>query len=139
MEIALNLCWLAVVVAAYGVWLRRPQYRGRRLRTPQEWVAGALVLACVLFLIFPVISISDDVRAAREFLEEPSSDQPLTKNLEVQKRAPLGHLPAPVAAIAQHQAGPATFRALGIVHVTDLLAIEFEPLRPAHGRSPPRA
>lgn len=138
MELALNLSWLAIVAAAYVLWLRQPQYRGRPLRSTRDWAAAALVLACVLFLIFPVISASDDVRAAREFLEEPASDQPLAKNLEVNKRVPLGLLPTPVAALAQPQVNPA-LRILGLVYIADPLAREFEPLRPAAGRSPPQA
>lgn len=139
MEIALNLCWVALVVAAFGVWLRQPQFRGRALQHGREWAAAAVVLACALVLIFPIISASDDVRAAREFLEEPTSEQTLAKNLEVQKRLPLGVLPTPVAALTQPQAFFGAPRPLGIVYVTVPLARPFEPLRPAPGRSPPQA
>ncbi|HYX69426.1 MAG TPA: hypothetical protein VE825_09860 [Terriglobales bacterium] len=139
MEIVLNLCWLALVVAAFGLWLRQPQFRGRALQHTLEWAAAAVVLACVLVLIFPIISASDDVRTAREFLEEPTSEQPLAKNLEVHKRLPLGVLPTPVAALAQPQAFFGALRPLGIVYVAAPLARHFEPLRPAPGRSPPQA
>jgi len=139
MELALNLCWLAVVVAAYVWWLRRPRYRGRALRSRDEWMAGVLVLAAILVLIFPVISVSDDVRAAREFLEEPSSDQLLAKNLEVQKRVPLGQLITPAAALAHPEAPAGRLRVLGIVCVTDLASHHIDPVLPVRGRSPPQA
>lgn len=139
MELALNLCWLAVVAAAYFLWLRRPRYRGRALGSRHEWVTGALVLAAILVLIFPVISISDDVRAAREFLEEPSSDQLLAKNLEAQKRAPLGQLITPVAALAHPDTPCGRLRILGVVCVTDLASHDIDPVRPVRGRSPPQA
>jgi hypothetical protein len=139
MEITLNLCWLAVVVASYALWLSQPWFAGRAQLGRRERAAALLVLGCVLFLVFPVISISDDVRAAREFLEEPTSDQPLAKSLEVQKRLPLGVLPTPVAALTHPQVAFDALRPLGIVYVADPLAHHFEPLRPIPGRSPPQA
>ena len=139
MELSLNLCWLAVVVASYALWLRQPWFAGRGRPGRRERLAALLVLSCVLFLVFPVISISDDVRAAREFLEEPTSDQPLVKSLEVQKRLPLGVLPTPVAALALPQVAFGALRPLGIVHVADPLAHHFEPLCPVPARSPPQA
>lgn len=139
MELSLNLCWLAVVVASYALWLRQPWFGGRARPSRRECAAALLVLGCVLFLVFPVISISDDVRAAREFLEEPTSDQPLAKSLEVQKRVPLGVLPSPVAALAHPQVVFDALRPLGIVYVSDPLARHIEPLRPVPARSPPQA
>ncbi len=138
MEIALNLCWLMIAAALVGMWLRQPQFRGRPIQGRRQWLAGAMVLACVLFLVFPVISASDDVRS-REFLEEPTSDQPLVKSLEVQKRAPLGQLATPVAALTQPQLGPGLLPTLGLVHVTDLPLAELAFVHPTHGRSPPCA
>lgn len=139
MELALNLCWLAVVVAAYFLWLRRPHYRGRPLHNRREQLTGLLVLAAILVLVFPIISVSDDVRAAREFLEEPAADQVLAKNPEIQKRVPLGQLATPVAALASPEADPARLRTLGLVYVADLPSHDIDPVRPIRGRSPPQA
>ncbi len=139
MELALNLCWLAVVVVTYLLWLRRPSYRGRPLRCSREGMTALLVLAAILVLVFPIISISDDVRAAREFLEEPTSDQVLAKSSEIQKRAPLGELPTPVAALAHSEGQAGHLPTLGFVHVTDLPSHDTHPVRPACGRSPPQA
>jgi hypothetical protein len=139
MELALNLCWLAVVVAVYFFWLRRPHYRGRALRNSREWATAVLVLAAILVLVFPIISISDDVRAAREFLEEPAADQVLAKSPEIQKRVPLGQLATPVAALAHPEAQAGRLRALGIVYIAEPLSHDVNPLRPLCGRSPPQA
>lgn len=139
MELALNLCWLAVVVAAYFLWLRRPHYRGRPLHCRREGMTALLVLASILVLVFPIISISDDVRAAREFLEDPASDQVLAKSPDVQKRVPLGQLITPVAALAHPEAQAGRLRTLGIVYVADLPSHDIDPVRPACGRSPPQA
>ena len=139
MELTLNLCWLALVVASYALWLRQPWFGGRPRPGRKQRAAALLVLGCVLFLVFPVISPNDDVLAAREFMEEPTSDQPLAKSLEVQKRVPLGVLPTPVAALAHPPAAFGMLRTLGIVYVADPLAHHFEPLRPIPGRSPPQA
>lgn len=66
MELFLNLCWLALLIPAYSLWLRRTSSdRSRR---------GSLVfvstLGCALVLLFPVISASDDLHAISQAMEE---------------------------------------------------------------------
>ena len=139
MELALNLCWLAVVVVAYCLWLCRPRFRGRPLRCSREGLTALLVLAAILVLVFPIISVSDDVRAARDFLEEPAFDQVLVKSSEIQKRVPLGELPSPVAALVHSEDQAGHMPTLGFVHVSDLPSHDIDPVRPACGRSPPQA
>jgi hypothetical protein len=65
-ELALNLCWLALVLPAFLLWQRRASYdRSRR---------GSLLfvcaLGCVLILLFPVISASDDLHSSGQAMEE---------------------------------------------------------------------
>ncbi len=60
MELALNLVWVTISVAALLWWIRLGS--GRRVAR-SELFQGVVVLACVLVLLFPVVSASDDLHA----------------------------------------------------------------------------
>ena len=66
MELFLNLCWLALLLPAYTLWQRRT--------SPDRSARGSLIfvctLGCVLVLLFPVISASDDLHAIGSTMEE---------------------------------------------------------------------
>jgi len=68
MELALNLIWFAVVVASaakFAVWSRGADRR--RVRTV------AIATVCVLALLFPIISITDDLHLKKAVVEEARS------------------------------------------------------------------
>lgn len=70
MELLLNLAWVLLALPAYWLWLRNAEaQRGRRL-TPLQCL---LALACVLVLLFPVISASDDLHAMRAEMEDSAT------------------------------------------------------------------
>jgi hypothetical protein len=70
MEIALNVVWLLLVLPA--IWIYRRQEPGRgALGTCHGRFAPLLILGCVLVLLFPVISATDDLQAMRFDMEEP--------------------------------------------------------------------
>jgi uncharacterized membrane protein YccC len=56
-EIVLNAVWLAVVVSAFAL-------------VPRRSSRATLGIACVLVLLFPVISVSDDMALDANSLEE---------------------------------------------------------------------
>ncbi len=59
METVLNLIWL--VVALTGVWLWRFRW-ARSRQNSHRWVpTECIAMVCVLALLFPVISLSDDL------------------------------------------------------------------------------
>jgi hypothetical protein len=71
MELLLNLAWLFLALPAYGLWhaSRTPQ-ASRKFSSLQ----CLLALACLLVVLFPVVSATDDLRAMRAEMEEsPSS------------------------------------------------------------------
>ena len=77
MEFFLNLCWLSLLVPAYLLWRHRTASTGSDslARSPAKSPAtrplvlhGAL--GCVLVLLFPVISATDDIHAMRAEMEE---------------------------------------------------------------------
>jgi len=67
MELLLNLAWLLLALPAYWLW------RGsRRTRAEQKFssLQCLLALGCVLVVLFPVVSATDDLIAMRTEMEE---------------------------------------------------------------------
>ncbi|HXW57688.1 MAG TPA: hypothetical protein VEJ67_18190 [Candidatus Cybelea sp.] len=62
MELVLNIIWLLIALAAFGlwrtVWRKQPRYADRR--PLEEWTA----FACVLIFLFFAVSLSDDLHAS---------------------------------------------------------------------------
>ncbi len=69
MELLLNLAWLLLALPAYWLWR---QAAGTRLASRVSSLQCLLALACVLVLLFPVISASDDLHAMRAEMEDSS-------------------------------------------------------------------
>jgi hypothetical protein len=68
MELLLNLAWLLLVLPAYGIWRQ-----GAVAKRPNRFhsLQGLLALGCLLVLLFPIISATDDLHAMRAEMEEP--------------------------------------------------------------------
>jgi hypothetical protein len=70
LELLLNLLWLLLMVPAFWVW------RQARCAQPGCTVhsrRSLLLIACVVLLLFPIISASDDLQAMRPEVEECTS------------------------------------------------------------------
>jgi hypothetical protein len=70
MELLLNVFWLTSALFALGLWWRdsvSTQPGHIRSRLPKF-----LLLACVLILLFPVVSVTDDLHPLRPEMEESS-------------------------------------------------------------------
>ena len=67
MELLLNLAWLLLAVPACWLWRAS---RRERVRRDFGALQCLLVLACVLVMLFPVISATDDLCAMRAEIEE---------------------------------------------------------------------
>jgi hypothetical protein len=66
-ELLLNLAWLLLALPAYCLWRdSKAAHDGRRFTSLQ----ALLALGCVLVVLFPVISATDDLRAMRTEMEE---------------------------------------------------------------------
>lgn len=64
METLLNLAWLMLLLPAYAMWRRR----GKSASSANV----LLCLACLLLILFPVISVSDDLSLMRAEMEDAS-------------------------------------------------------------------
>ncbi|HUJ93953.1 MAG TPA: hypothetical protein VLW84_01710 [Terriglobales bacterium] len=69
MELILNLLWLLLAIPAVWLWRRGPVHAPDARWLP--WFRPLLLLACVLVLLFPVVSATDDIHAMRSEAEEP--------------------------------------------------------------------
>ena len=67
MELLLNLAWL--LLALPGFWLWR-SYRSAPHRRKFTALQCLLALGCMLVILFPVVSATDDLRAMRNEIEE---------------------------------------------------------------------
>lgn len=75
MELVLNLLWLTLAVPAILIWRRGvacPHASGHSCRS-------LVLLGCVLTLLFPVISATDDLHPMRAEIEESSTSKRLAK------------------------------------------------------------
>jgi hypothetical protein len=68
MELLLNLAWLLLALPAYGIW-RQGAVAKRQNRFHS--LQGLLALGCLLVLLFPIVSATDDLHAMRAEMEEP--------------------------------------------------------------------
>ena len=64
LETTLNLIWAALAVAAFVLVLPRAAAGGRKL------FPAAVALACLVLLLFPIISVTDDMISDRAIAEE---------------------------------------------------------------------
>jgi HAMP domain-containing protein len=88
LELLLNLCWLLLIGPGIYLWLRQ-----RRRAKPILQFSIALV--CLLFLLFPVISATDDLHTMRQEMEESSPSKRALK--QVAKRGAGQDFSAPPA------------------------------------------
>jgi hypothetical protein len=67
MELLLNLAWLMLALPGLWLWRCAPAcHAGRQVGV----LRALLLLGCVLVLLFPVVSASDDLHAMRQEMEE---------------------------------------------------------------------
>lgn len=67
MELLLNLLWLALALPATWLWLRG---RSSDELRPYNRLHSCLLLTCVLILLFPVVSATDDLHPMRAEVED---------------------------------------------------------------------
>jgi hypothetical protein len=138
MELILNLLWLALVLPAYWLWRRELDCArsGRSFRS----LHSVLVLGCILILLFPVISATDDLHFIRPEMEESSPSKRALKQIASDKASTwmFAHVPDLIQATATHSLAPAdhicgqVFRVA--VRCFSTLFFSTQP-----GRAPPRS
>ena len=128
MELLLNLCWLLLLGPGTYLWLRQ-----RRRAKPIFQFSVAL--ACLLFLLFPVISATDDLHAFRQELEESSPNKKALK--QVAKRATAQEFSAPPAQVPSSVSFPPSTQLCGFVLTFTALATASTGSGISVSRAPP--
>lgn len=92
MELLLNLAWVLLALPAFWVW------RGRAFSRKAGSLQSLLTLGCLLTILFPVISATDDLRAMRTEMEESSVIKRSLRQSSPDK-SPAAGLHSPVAVV----------------------------------------
>src|SRR5579864_82229 len=129
MELLLNLTWLLLAFPAYWLW--------RAHRTTQKSSLQCLLsLGCLLVVLFPVISATDDLQAMRTEMEESSfSKRTLRQAANPDKSLLSGwHSPAAVVTSATNLFAGTEDRLVSMVAQSVLPSV---PGVDRSGRAPP--
>jgi len=127
--VLLNLAWLLLAFPAYWLWRGRGIVRfGRR-----SSLQCLLSLTCMLVILFPVISATDDLHVMRAEMEESPTSKRSVCQKSAEKASACQHQPALASLVAVLFVENEDWRAPSpsSVHVASLPTIA-----PA-GRSPP--
>ena len=90
MELILNAAWLIIAVASYILYFRRLARRGpERDRGPSQF-PSLVALSCALAILFPVISLSDDLQEMQAAVLEVSPSRLVIKKSGMNDTSHLG-------------------------------------------------
>jgi len=134
MELLLNIAWLLLAVPGYWLWRHGADTRLARRVTSLQFL---LALGCVLVLLFPVISATDDLHAMRTEMEESATSKRAVRQASSEKSSGwLNRLQGPPAWVASAVWLPAPE-----IAPSDLPVVDLTPLARAcvlrAGRAPP--
>jgi hypothetical protein len=101
MELFLNLCWLSLLLPAWLLWRCRTASGGPAKTPALDPLIFVCALGCVLVLLFPVISASDDLHAIRAEMEDSSISKRTVRQAGNDKNSGwVSRLQGPLAAVA---------------------------------------
>jgi HAMP domain-containing protein len=134
MELLLNLLWLTLVLPAVLIW-RRQSACSRSFWHPRSFRAVVL-LGCLMVLLFPVVSATDDLHPIRNEIEESSPSRRTAKQAAAH-HTPDWNMGPPPAYLVQVSWFRPDIEACGLV--SDYPAVPPERVFPATGgcRAPP--
>ena len=92
MELLLNLLWLLLVMPAFWLWRYSRTAPERRAASPLHCL---LALGCLLVILFPVISATDDLHAMRAEMEESPASKRSVGHSSGDKSSPSNSLLQP--------------------------------------------
>ena len=90
MELLLNLVWLTLAVPAIWMWRHESVCPADGCRLHR--IRPFLLLSCVLVLLFPVISATDDLHAMRQEIEESGPSKRMVKQAVGDKAVVIPHI-----------------------------------------------
>ena len=134
MEVLLNVTWLMVAVGAFFYWQAQVEGAARRREHKSRYRLLALTVA--LLLLFPVISLTDDLHAEQAAMED--SSRSLMKARNIAQGCP-GAGSASFVAVVTHPPFPAAVLHcfLGLVVQLEAPLLSLTQVSAHDGRSPP--
>ena len=137
MELLLNLFWLALALPAAWLLKKTIQSAPAQGSAAIGLLRSAVLLACVLTLLFPVVSASDDLHAMRPEIEESGTkrvSRQTAANRSVVSRSGVGPCSAlPVLSLAFFLDTEIS----GLVSVPEFFLPDLAPVGPRSSRGPP--
>lgn len=134
MEVLLNTIWLLIALGAFL--FRRP---GKFNGSPTDRGHGVfetVALACALVLLFPVISLTDDLHSAQVAMEDSSRSVMKARNM-VQGCLRAGSSSFVVAATGAPDSSAALHLFSGLVVPVETPLLRLTSISAHQGRSPP--
>jgi hypothetical protein len=135
MELVLNILWLTLALPAFWMWRHESvsAQNCRRFARVRPW----LVFGCVLMLLFPVVSATDDLHAVRQEIEESAPSKRMVKQAvgdkSLARLSKAGPLPAVISPVIF---GPSD-EVCGQVVVVSVFLLQSAHLHERSCRAPP--
>lgn len=134
MELALNLVWVLICAGTLCFWARHARIQ-RRVHS--SLVHDAVLLAGVLFILFPYISATDDLQAGTVFVEDSTFSARKSRACTATRG---GHSDSPTVFVAAVCPLISPFPvAVEAVVTFDTAAVSAPAARSHSGRAPPFA
>jgi hypothetical protein len=135
MELLLNLCWLSLALPAYWLW-QREKSTGTKSQHFLHWNC-VLVLGCMLMLLFPVVSATDDLHAMRPEIEESNRSKHISRQAGDSSASRLNIIGGSPVLLMPVSFFDTQFQAIGVT--TNLVSVACTPIRIGldSGRAPP--
>ena len=135
METFLNLLWLSVAVAATTRFAIRATREPDDIAFPQRRQLAGTALLCVIVLLFPIISVTDDLHEDAALIEESSGPRCVAASAQLRTHH-VGHGPttAVFAGGAMYSFTLASFLFVGVAAVVWYAG---PTVTVAHPRGPP--
>ena len=137
MELLLNLFWLALALPAAWLLKKTIQSAPAQGSPAIGLLRSAVLLACVLTLLFPVVSASDDLHAMRPEIEESGTkrvSRHAAANRSVVSRSGVGTCSALPVLLLPFSLNTEISR---LVSVPEFFLPDLAPVGPRSSRGPP--
>jgi hypothetical protein len=99
LELLLNFLWLMLLLPAAWIWQRRQEQAAPKSVGSLRGFRSFVLLGFIVVLLFPIISISDDLHPMRADVEESSPSKKIAKQLTAVKNPAWNQHSAPPAQI----------------------------------------
>jgi hypothetical protein len=132
MELLLNLAWLLLAVPAYWLWRGSRTALGARRSSSLQCVVA---LGCMLVILFPVVSATDDLHAVRAEMEESPLSKRSIRQASHDKAAASKSLNPP--ALLRNSISTVALDESRLPLTVPFLLVRIAPAAEPAGRAPP--